>query len=313
MEYSNINGYTISKLSLGTVALGLDYGISNPDGRPSREKSFGILKTALSMGINTIDTARNYGAAESLVGSFLDQEKDYSGTNLVTKFEIRDEILLDKDKAREYAYNSIRTSCSNLNISQVPVCLFHKGKDQPVDLVLEVLPSILQDLKDDGLIDLAGVSVYYPDEVEQFLDVPVVAGMQVPLNIFDQRLITNGMLQRMHLEKKFVFVRSVFLQGLFFMQPSALQGSLSDARQYIEALHDLAIQAGMSIAELAFSYVKDLEGVTSIVFGATTEQQVMENISLLNSKSIPLNLKQSIEDLFKIMPEHIITPGVWKL
>lgn len=313
MEYSKVNGYTISKLSLGTVALGLDYGISNAEGRPSREKSFSILSTALSMGINTIDTARNYGDAELLVGSFLDQNKNHSGTNLVTKFEIDSETLLNKDKAREHAYNSIRSSCSNLKISQVPVCLFHKGKDQPVDLVLEVLPSILQDLKDDGLIDLAGISVYYPDEVELFLDLPIVAGMQVPLNIFDQRLISNGMLQRMHLEKKFVFVRSVFLQGLFFMQPSALKGSLSDARQYIEALHDLAIQAGMSIAELAFSYVKDLKGVTSIVFGATTEQQVIENINLLNSKSIPLNVKQAIEDLFKIMPEHIITPGVWKL
>ena len=46
---------------LGTVQLGMNYGIANLDGKPDEEKSFSILRTALEGGINTLDTARAYG------------------------------------------------------------------------------------------------------------------------------------------------------------------------------------------------------------------------------------------------------------
>lgn len=39
MDYSQIRGYTIPKLTLGTVALGMDYRISNTDGKPVDEKA----------------------------------------------------------------------------------------------------------------------------------------------------------------------------------------------------------------------------------------------------------------------------------
>jgi len=38
MEYNN----SISKLTLGTVQLGLNYGIANNEGKPDEEKAFRI-------------------------------------------------------------------------------------------------------------------------------------------------------------------------------------------------------------------------------------------------------------------------------
>jgi len=311
MDYSQIKGYTIPKLTLGTVALGMNYGISNTEGKPTSEKSFEIFLTALNLGINTIDTARIYGDAESLIGSFLSQGRKEPIINLITKFVISNDNLANIELARKQVYESIRSSCNFLKLKQVPVCLFHKANGQNMDLLMEVLPVIFEDLKNDGLIDLAGVSIYNPNGEEMFLEHPVFEAFQVPVNVFDQRIIRNGMLQHMQQENKIVFARSVYLQGLFFLSPDELKGNLVNARPYILALQDLAKQAGMSIAQLAFSYVRDLEAITSIVFGATTELQVKENVKLLHGSRLPIKIKQSIESLFNNVPDDIIIPGLW--
>jgi aryl-alcohol dehydrogenase-like predicted oxidoreductase len=312
MDYSQIRGYTIPKLTLGTVALGMDYGISNTDGKPVDEKSLEIFSTALSLGINTFDTARTYGDAELLIGNFLSQDRNSLKANLITKFVISNDNLANIELARKQAYESVKSSCSFLKLKQIPVCLFHKANAQNMDLLMETLPVIFEDLKNDGLIDLAGISIYNPYGEEMFLEHPVFEAFQVPVNVFDQRIIRNGMLKKMQLEDKIVFARSVYLQGLFFLSVDELKGNLINARPYILVLQDLAEQAGMSIAQLAFSYVRDLEAVTSIVFGATTELQVQENVKLLHGSKIPLKIRQSLESLFNNMPEDIIVPGLWR-
>ena len=311
MEYTELRGYNIPKMTLGTVALGMDYGISNPAGKPVKEKSFEILSTALSLGINAFDTARIYGDAERLVGNFLNHDENRPKTNLITKFVISNNNLVNIELARTQVYESVKSSCSFLKLKQIPICLFHKALGQNMEALMEILPIIFADLKNDGLIDLAGVSIYNPYGEEMFLEHPVFEAFQVPVNVFDQRTIRNGMLKQMHQGNKIVFARSVYLQGLFFLSPDILKGNLVNARPYILALQDLARQASMSIAELAFSYVRDLEAVTSIVFGATTELQLHENVKLLLGSKIPLKIKQSIESLFNNMPEDIITPGLW--
>lgn len=181
----------------------------------------------------------------------------------------------------------------------------------PLHDVLEILPSVFSDLKNDGLIDVAGVSVDHPDEAASFLEHPVIEAMQVPLNIFDTRIVKNGSLDRMHKEGKIVFVRSIFLQGLFFMNPNSLKGNLAEAAKYIEALQNIARSANMSIAQIAFSFINNLQGISSIVFGAVNQDQVKQNIELLETAVISNEIKELIRSNFDEVPEHIITPGQW--
>ena len=72
MKYTRSGGLDISLFSLGTVQLGMDYGINNPQGRPGREASFEILDTALQLGVNSLDTAVGYGDSERLIGEWLE-------------------------------------------------------------------------------------------------------------------------------------------------------------------------------------------------------------------------------------------------
>jgi aryl-alcohol dehydrogenase-like predicted oxidoreductase len=311
MEYSKLHGYNISRLTLGTVALGMNYGISNNEDKPDKASSFGIISSALKAGINTLDTARGYGEAEQLIGDFLEDREINEPINIVTKFRISLENLTNKEKVREEIYNSVRSSLSLLKIKYIPICLLHMNRRLPLDDVLENLPSILSDLKNDGLIDVAGVSVDHPNEAVSFLEHPVIEAMQVPLNIFDTRVIKNGSLDRMHKDGKIVFVRSVFLQGLFFMNPHSLKGNLTEAVTYIEALQNIARRGNMSIAQLAFSFINNLQGISSIVFGAVNQEQVKQNIALLEKDVISDEIRELIKYNFDEVPEHIITPGQW--
>jgi aryl-alcohol dehydrogenase-like predicted oxidoreductase len=311
MEYSKLHGYNISRLTLGTVALGMNYGISNNEDKPDRAHSFGIISSALKAGINTLDTARGYGEAEQLIGDFLEDREIGEPVNIVTKFRLSPENLTNKEKIRTEIYNSVRSSLSLLKLKYIPICLLHMNRRLPLHDVLEILPSVFSDLKNDGLIDVAGVSVDHPGEAASFLEHPVIEAMQVPLNIFDTRIVKNGSLDRMHKEGKIVFVRSIFLQGLFFMNPNSLKGNLAEAAKYIEALQNIARSANMSIAQIAFSFINNLQGISSIVFGAVNQDQVKQNIELLETGVISNEIKELIRSNFDEVPEHIITPGQW--
>jgi aryl-alcohol dehydrogenase-like predicted oxidoreductase len=55
MNSIELNGRSISGMTLGTVQLGMDYGISNASGKPSQQKAFQILDTAIDGGVNSFD------------------------------------------------------------------------------------------------------------------------------------------------------------------------------------------------------------------------------------------------------------------
>ncbi|HEY4154272.1 MAG TPA: aldo/keto reductase [Puia sp.] len=313
MQYSEINNRRLSKLTLGTVALGKDYGISNKSGKPALTDSREILSSALNAGINFIDTANDYGNAEQIIGEYLEKYKNGKQVNVVTKFKISKANLLNKERARAEAFRSVRSSLQLLKTKRVAICLFHKSMDQPVEQVLEILPSLFSDLINDGLADTCGVSVFHPDELNTFLSHPVLQAFQSPMNLFDQRLIKNGALKKLNEEKKILFIRSVFLQGLFFMSPDELTGNLAQASEYIRTLQGISTESGMSIAQLAFSYLRDLDGISSLVFGAVAPEQVMQNAGLLNGPALSRELRLQIEKRFADVPEEIITPALWSL
>ena len=70
------------KIALGTVQFGLEYGISNTCGRTDQRSVNQILQYACDNGIDTIDTAAQYGESESVLGSFSDNNCNW---NIVTK------------------------------------------------------------------------------------------------------------------------------------------------------------------------------------------------------------------------------------
>lgn len=302
----------ISRLTLGTVQLGLNYGIANKAGQPDQSKSYKILDAALKAGINTLDTAYDYGNAEAVIGGFLKSNIEEPALNIVSKFRIEQEFVGRRDLIRTSVYSKIRKSLSDLGVEKIPIYLFHQSKDQPLGLMEESISMILEELKRDGLIEKGGVSMDRPANMELILNNNSFECVQIPINIFDQKLIRDNSLVKLKEKNKIVFARSIFLQGLFFLDPGVLTGNLKQAGDYLKRLNLLAGESGMTVAELAFAFVRDLEGITSLIFGADGEEQVQQNIQLLNTPSLDVKIRSKAADLFADMPEELITPRLWQ-
>jgi len=58
----------MSKIILGTVQFGLDYGINNNNGKPNNNEIKSILDYAFDNKINFLDTAEAYGNSHEIIG-----------------------------------------------------------------------------------------------------------------------------------------------------------------------------------------------------------------------------------------------------
>ncbi len=90
---------------------------------------------------------------------------------------------------------NVLDSLKNLQIDRIPVYLLHSASDMQ-GYGGRIIESC-QVLKSEGLVGLLGVSVYSPQEVESVLELGVIDAIQIPLNVFDHRLLQTGLLDKL--------------------------------------------------------------------------------------------------------------------
>ena len=110
-----------SKLALGTVQFGLNYGISNTNGVVNKNQTKLILSQAYKSNINTLDTAAVYGESESILG-----EIGIDDFNVLTKLPPVPENQAD---IRKWAIDNIYSSMKKLNVSSLYALLLHNSVD----------------------------------------------------------------------------------------------------------------------------------------------------------------------------------------
>lgn len=311
MKYTSIQGLNISKLSLGTAQLGFDYGIANVGGKPNIDKSFEILETAINAGINCFDTASSYGDSEEIIGSFVDNKIGKALPIIVTKLKVDFECSANSDEIYQQVKKNVEESMRRLQINKIPILLLHSVSNMTDNDGL-VVQSLIR-LKDEGLVEKIGVSVYSPIEVTKAINGGVFDAIQIPINIFDHRLTESGLLTDLEQHGFIVFARSIFLQGLFFLDPETLPENLKLAREPIISLRKLAQKYEIDIAEMAVPFVRDLPEISSLVIGAETSTQVLSNCNLIECPKLPDELKDEILYVFSNMPKKLINPSLWNL
>lgn len=295
MKYTEIKGKNLSAMSLGTVQLGMDYGIANNGGQPKEEQSFEMLECALESGITSLDTARAYGNSEEVLGRFF---KTWKGnmpfiTTKVIDIEGENDAEIEKS-----VVSCLETSLEKLSLPKVNCVMLHRASNlaKNGDGVAKAMEGLVKR----GYTDIVGASVYTGDELENMFRYDVYTATQIPMSIFDQRLIASGMTDKLADRGITVFVRSVFLQGLFFLDPDKITDPILEehAAPKIRLLRECAEHEGMSIAELAISYMRDIRGVTSLVLGADTAEQVKANAAYFETASVSEETADKIKKAF---------------
>lgn len=307
-------GRTVSKMTLGTVQLGMRYGIANTTGMPDEATGHAILQTALECGVTCLDTAEAYGESEAVIGRFLQAKSRSPQPHVVTKMRIETAEGLSAAELERQMYDRLARSLERLQMRRLPLVLLHNP--DVLEVFPQAVPNVFRKMAAEGLIGAAGVS-FGANTDEQFprlwplVQPDIFAAVQVPLNLLDHRLIVNGGLRLLAGSGKVVFARSVFLQGLLMTAPTDVPPRLAAARKWLDALHGLSEQAGMSVEQMAVSFVRDLAGVHSLVIGAETPEQVRANARLIAGAALDERMRNEIFRLFSEVPAAVINPELW--
>ena len=242
----------ISRMTLGTVQLGLNYGIANKEGKPTDEKAFSILDKAMERGVNCLDTAAGYGDSEEVIGRWLKQSSvDRDKISIATKFKLGD---INPTDVEYDLIGSVEQSLVKLGTDDVDFLLMHDAGEYK--RYGREIDSTLTKLIKQGCIRAAGASGYDYDGIKDIAAKDMYTVFQIPVNLLDYRITGTDAEEK--LKDKLVFARSIYLQGLFFKDTTVLTGNLREVVPFIKKMREVADKYDYSISRLAMGYVNSL-------------------------------------------------------
>ncbi|MFA6315435.1 MAG: aldo/keto reductase [Candidatus Paceibacterota bacterium] len=296
-----------TKLVLGTVQLGLKYGLNNTLGQPTQVESFAILDRALASGINTFDTAWAYGTAEDVIGAWIKQRSLAGKVNIISKMKphaLND--YPDGTKSSDIVEMEFEKSLKRLGVDSLDGYLFHSPHYVYLNHVVEGLKKI----KKSGLVKNIGVSVYDESEALQAANLGVDY-IQVPYNAFDQRLDVTDFFDLAKKNKVTVFARSPFLQGLLLMKPNELPIHLSYLRPHLEKFIAIATKYNLTPTEASLNFVHAECRADYIVFGVDNPEQLSKDVNIIKSFSNNNSFISEMRESFKDLNKGAINPSLW--
>jgi aryl-alcohol dehydrogenase-like predicted oxidoreductase len=279
-----------NKIILGTVQFGLNYGINNSLGKPSKETVFQILSYAYDNGIRYLDTAELYGNAHDLIGEYhkLNPNKKF---NIVTKFphDFEGDIEI---KIKKYL--------DQLNVNHLHGILFHSFESYLIhkDKLIKKLYNVEQ----------IGVSVYTNEQIEIVVNDTNISIIQLPFNLFDNINHRGELILKAKAKNKTVHTRSAFLQGLFFMnKDNDIRKELSAE---LEIISQIALKYSISIGSLALNYCLKQVNIDAVLIGVDSLNQLKENITY----SVDNISEAYINEIDKIRIHNVelLNPSLWR-
>lgn len=257
------------KLILGTVQFGLDYGINNAMGRPSKEDAFRIIDYAIDRDICTLDTADAYGSALEILGEY---------SRLYRKnFTVNTKFRIDQTDIAQQLENAF----SKLNTNAVNVYFYHNFEDF---LYSPAYLDELTDLKKSGKIKQIGVSIYDNHEFKTACETEGIDVIQFPFNLLDNFNLRGEFINLAKLNGKILQARSVFLQGLLFKPIAEVPTNLTPLRPYLETINQIADSFQVSLEQLALQYALQQSAIDNVVIGVDNLEQLDRNVRLLSSR-----------------------------
>lgn len=292
-----------SRLVLGTVQLGLKYGVANKTGRPDEKVAAEIIKTAWENGICEFDTAQGYGESERVLGEVFFQLGISDRVKIISKFDPR----LDHCNG-EVLRDALDASLARLKVPALDGVLLHDEK--LLDLWDAGLGSHLEDLVASQKVRKVGVSVYSLQSALNALEIPGIDVIQLPANVFDQRFERAGFFAKASRKGKEIYIRSVFLQGLLLMNVDNLPQHMPGVKKYLQRYQQLCRCYDLTESQLALGYISFQMPDTKMLVGVETVGQLKENISLFQ-KACPAEAYIKIQEIFFDLPDSVINPTLW--
>lgn len=285
-----------SRLTLGTVQFGLDYGVNNLRGQIPKEEVFAILDQANEAGISVLDTAFGYGESEKVIGEYF-----RSKTNLF-------KIVSKLPKGRVSDVNGVPDkSLNNLGIKSFYGYLLHDYVSYKND---NGLWPLLLDLKKSGKAEKIGFSLYYPTELKEILDNKIPMDIvQFPYSLFDRRF--ESFFPELKARRIEVHVRSVYLQGLVFKPLEKIADKFDSLKRKISLLKEISRREAIGVASICLNFVLLNQFIDQVIVGVDSLSNLKETIKLSNEVEIVKRLSNVLLSL-REDNEKLVLPINWQ-
>lgn len=262
---------------LGTAQFGINnYGISSQRSLDDSEVQT-IFKCAEDNGIQFLDTSDLYGDS---LNKIIQNNPNFS---LILKLNIQSsDALIEK-------VNHFLVENKNVHYDSV---LFHNHSQ------LIENPHLWNELysrKKELGIKKVGVSLYNVSELKKLTNKNILPDIvEIPYNIVDIEFEPYfGQLQKVGIE---IVVRSIFMQGLFFMDLTSIPEKLKDFRPIIGSINRLLTKHNQTPNKLMIDYIKQSQSINKLIIGVNSVQQLQKNIEAFNQ---PIN-KSLLYDFKKL-------------
>ncbi|WP_395812574.1 aldo/keto reductase [Devosia sp.] len=305
-------GYEVSEIGLGTWQLGESFGALND------QTAEDILKTARRLDVNFWDTADVYGGgqSESRIGAFKDKKGVFVATKLGRGSQFPGLKGYNRKNVKESLVGSLkRIGGETLDLAQLH-CI-------PTDVLRDgEIFSILDDLRDEGLMRHYGASIENVEEALICLKAPGIATLQIIFNLFRQDYAGEvlplaakqnvGIIVRLPLasgllsgkwNKDTTFDekdhRNFNRDGKFFNVGETFSGlPFAKGIELVEDIKHLAPK-GLPLSQFALRWLLDHPAVSTIIAGVTKPSQLEANVAATKVDPIEPAVTEELKDWYE--------------
>lgn len=309
-----------SGLKLPAVSLGLWHSFGATD---DFENSRALLRTAFDLGITHFDLANNYGPpygeAEKVFGKIF--KMDFQ--------KYRDEFIISTKAgydmwpgpygdwgSRKYLLASLDQSLKRMELDYVDIFYHHRpDPETPLEETMGALDYVVRQ----GKALYVGISNYEPEQTTTAARILNKIGTpclihQPVYNMFN-RWIEEGLLKTLQEEGIGCIAFSPLAQGLLtekyiegipedsrakkdgrFLKP---QHITDEKRTRIRLLNQIAGKRGQKLAQMAIAWILRLQGMTSVLIGASKVEQIKENVGALQMLKFSDDELNAIDQIVK--------------
>ncbi|ASF39766.1 aldo/keto reductase [Halobacillus halophilus] len=284
----------VSEISLGCMSLGTD-----------EKKAKSIIDRAIDAGVNYLDTADLYdfGANEKIVGKAIQGRREdlIIGSKAGNNFTQGQEGWT-WDPSKKHIKRAVKDSLQRLGTDYIDLYQLHGGTiDDPMDETIEAF----DELKQDGLIREYGISSIRPNVIREYVNRSNISSVMMQYNALDRRP-EEEILDLLSENDISVLARGPLAKGMLSSKghhkasQKAEDGFLDYSQEEILALtekwQDYGSDARTPTA-LALQYVLHHPAVATAVFGASSVEQVEDNLSYLEADPLTEQIFSEIQTM----------------
>ncbi|WP_339231083.1 aldo/keto reductase [Oceanobacillus sp. FSL K6-2867] len=287
---------------MGTAQFGMDYGVTNQRGRIPKTEIREILRYCYKNYIHTIDTAANYGNSEEILGELISNRQ----FNIYSKIPHLNVSIFDNKELNAVEKTFFR-SLNKLKVNQMEGIFVHNA-DNLLAQNSDKLFHLIMKWKHTGLIKKVGVSIYDEIQLNSILDHYDIDIFQIPINIYDQRLIHSDILDEIKKRNIEIHARSIFLQGLLLTDPKKLPKKFKSLIPIHYKLESLFLRHELTKLEGALQFILQIKQIDCMLVGINNLHHIMEIVQSL--KKLKKETYIDFKD-FQINNVTLIDPRRW--